>query len=84
MQSVLCNALGTSKELFWPIFEVLVLLIGPNEFPEAGWKLWHRPGTVPVCVSVCLCVGVPVYTGRQADRQTHKHQSSVQEADLDG
>ncbi len=39
---MLCNVLVTGKELFWPTTEILILLIDPNEFPEARWKHWHQ------------------------------------------
>lgn len=44
IQNEVCIALVTGKKLFWLHFETLVLLIDPNEFPEAQ----RRPRLQPI------------------------------------
>lgn len=39
IQYEVCIALVTGKKLFWLHFETLILLIDPNEFPEAQRRL---------------------------------------------
>lgn len=54
-----------------PLFEILILLIDPNEFPEARWKRWQQSlYKVPVYTVCCF----------QARARTDKHQSSTQTA----
>lgn len=44
IQNEVCIALVTGKKLFWLHFETLILLIDPNEFPEAQ----RRPRLQPI------------------------------------